>query len=281
MMPTSRHETGWRARLELLFALKRGRTELVRRRHEGPLYVQRVFHPEGDDALHAYLLHPPGGLVGGDELEIEIRVERDAHVLLTTPAAQKLYRSSGAEATARSQLFVEAGARLEWFPGETIAFEGSLARLDTRVELAAGAAFCGWDIGCLGRPTAGERYARGRLRTSFTLGRIEPLLCERLLFEGDSPVLREAWGLAGHSVYGNLYCVPSDPARLDGACELLRRELAAFDGQHAVTVFDGVLALRALGARCEQVRSLLIQAWTLLRPLAFDVRAQQPRIWST
>lgn len=272
---------GWRARLELELTADSGRTWLSRRRHEGPLYVQRAFRPDGDDALHVYLLHPPGGLVGGDRLEMDVRVRAGAAALITTPAAQKLYRSRGPEATQRVRLTVERGARLEWFPSETIAFDGAVARLDTTVELAAGASFCGWDIGCFGRPTLAEGFLRGRLRTSFGLARGEPLLGERLMVDGGSPVLSAPWGLGGRPVYGNLYWAPADGALVTGACERLRRELGASAVQHAVTALDGVLALRALGDRCEQVRALLIQAWITLRPELCGVPAAPPRIWAT
>jgi urease accessory protein len=68
------HETGWRAQLKLQFAARDGTTYLPVRHHHGPLLVQRVFHPEGAPC-HAYLVHPPGGVVGGDELKLEVDVE--------------------------------------------------------------------------------------------------------------------------------------------------------------------------------------------------------------
>ncbi len=272
---------GWRAKLELALARAGDRTELVRRRHEGPLYVQRAFRPHGEQALHVYLLHPPGGLVGGDRLEIEITLGHGASALITTPAAQKLYRSQGAEASQSVRLVVQPGALLEWFPGETIAFDCARARLDTSVELLPGAAFCGWDIACLGRPTLGEVFRSGKLRSTLTLLRDKPLLVERLLIEGSSPVLREGWGLSGHAVYGTFLALGANPARAPEACELLRRDLGPFAGQCAATAFDGILVLRALGSRCDQMRELFVRAWTLLRPLLFGVPASAPRIWST
>src|SRR5450755_1681508 len=88
---------GWQARLELRFEADAGRTRLAHRRHHGPLLIQRVFHPEPASAAgalaaepcHAYVLHPPGGVVSGDELQLEVDVQPQAHALLTTPAAGK------------------------------------------------------------------------------------------------------------------------------------------------------------------------------------------------
>src|SRR5205085_6360717 len=92
-----RNVPGWQAELRLRFncdapgPLRPGRTRLVERQHRGPLVVQRPFYPEGDPC-HVYLVHPPGGVVGGDALRIDATVDPGAHALITTPAATKFYR---------------------------------------------------------------------------------------------------------------------------------------------------------------------------------------------
>ncbi|HSP31384.1 MAG TPA: urease accessory protein UreD, partial [Halomonas sp.] len=84
----------WAASLALTCAQRDGATRMVQARHHGPLRVQRPFYPEGrDQACHVYVLHPPGGLVSGDALTINARVASGAHALLTTPAANKLYKA--------------------------------------------------------------------------------------------------------------------------------------------------------------------------------------------
>ncbi len=103
--------SGWRARLELGFAPRPGRTALVHRRQRGPLAVQRPFYPE-DDVCHLYLLHPPGGVVGGDSLHIQADAGAGAHALVTTPGATKFYLSAGASAQQVQILRVAVGASL-------------------------------------------------------------------------------------------------------------------------------------------------------------------------
>ena len=103
---------GWEARLALRFEQRAGRTVLAHRSHEGPLAVQKPFYPEGD-VCHVYLLHPPGGVVGGDRLAIEIEVASNAHAVITTPAAGKLYRSAGPASMQEQRLSVAPGAALE------------------------------------------------------------------------------------------------------------------------------------------------------------------------
>jgi len=253
---------------------------LRERQHRGPLQVQRAFYPEGADLCHVYVLHPPGGLVAGDSLEVNVRVDLGARVLMTTPAAGKVYRGNGGPvATQRHRLSVAAGASLEWLPQETIAFDGAAVELATRVELEPGAAFLGWEILCLGRPAAGERFTRGRCRQRFEVWRAgRPLCLERASILGGAPVLDAAWGLRGAPVVGTLLAVAPDGAF---ALDDLRATGAAPGELASVTVVGDVLVCRYLGASAERARAHLARVWTLVRPRAIGRPATAPRIWST
>ena len=85
---------GWQASLALQFCHTPEKTLLHSARHSGPLTVQRPFYPEGE-TCHLYLLHPPGGIVGGDTLDISVRLDAKSHALITMPGASKFYRSNG------------------------------------------------------------------------------------------------------------------------------------------------------------------------------------------
>src|SRR5258706_3658886 len=98
---------GWEAVLQLAFQRRGERTVLARRSSLGPLAVQKALYPEGDLVCHAILLHPPGGIAGGDRLEISVAIETGAHLLLTMPMATKGYRSTGAEALQSVGISVE------------------------------------------------------------------------------------------------------------------------------------------------------------------------------
>ena len=115
------HRAGWQARLDLGFEQRAGRTVLAHKRQFGPLTVQRPFYPEGGPC-HLYVLHPPGGVVGGDRLAVSVLVAEGAHALITTPGAAKFYRSAGPRADVVQRLSVDAGGALEWFPQENILF---------------------------------------------------------------------------------------------------------------------------------------------------------------
>jgi urease accessory protein len=275
---------GWTAELGLAFERRGERTLLVERRHRGPLQVQRPFYPEGEGRPHVYLLHPPGGLVSGDELEIAVDVRAQAEGLITTPAATKVYRArpGGGRAQQRQTLTVGAGASLEWLPQETIVFSGAQVRLETRVVLANDARFLGWEIACLGRPAGDQGFVRGACEMRFELAREgRPLVVDRTRVEAGGPVHTAAWGLGGRPVSGLLLASPPpvDAGVLD-AVRALAGELPAGDLASA-TLLDGALVCRYLGDSGERARAHFARVWSLLRPAVVGCAPSAPRIWST
>jgi urease accessory protein len=275
--------TGWRAALSLGFEADRGGTQLARRAHRGPFVVQRPFFPEGKEVCHVYLLHPPGGLVGGDELHLDLRVGVSARALVTTPAAGKAYRTTGPTARQSHALVVDAGGTLEWLPQETIVYDGASVELETRVELAPGARFFGAETLCFGLPARREPFARGSCRQTFDLRRDgAPLFIERGRFDGGAAAQTAAWGLGGATV---LSLVAASPSPGLSVIEELRALAAATptDDRAAVTVLGGndVLVVRHLGAVAERARAFVQAVWRIVRPELLGRAAVAPRIWST
>ncbi len=240
--------------------------------------VQSPFYPEGP-VCHCYLLHPPGGVVGGDGLALSAALRDDAFTLLTTPAATKLYRSAGPCARIEHELRVADGCVLEWLPQETLAFSGARAHLSTRVHLGATARFMGWEALCLGRPASGEQFDAGELRQDLELWRDgEPIVIERNAFGADLPMMRQGWGLAGRRALASLLLYPAEEHLLSAA----RRVIDEFDdGTAAATEVDGVLACRVIGDDMLAVRNLLVDLWRALRPPLLGRDAVAPRIWAT
>ncbi|MEW6354174.1 MAG: urease accessory protein UreD [Pseudomonadota bacterium] len=270
---------GWQAELKLRFARTPSRTVLAAQRHQGPLRVQRMFYPESGGVCHAYILHPPGGVVAGDNLTLEAEMGARAQTLFTTPAATKFYRSTGRMACARQRLAVAAGAELEWFPQENIIFHGARAELVTRVELAADSAFMGWEILCLGRPAAHERFSAGACRQSFEIWREgRAVWMERAHYGGDSPVLLAKWGMAAQPVAASFVCVAWRPDLIGALRKLADAHGAA---SCSVTQLDEVIAARYLGPCAEAAKHYFMQVWTILRPEMLGRAACAPRIWRT
>jgi len=271
--------SGWRAELALGFERCGARTVLVRRVHDGPLVVQKPLYPEGDEVCHVIVVHPPGGIAGGDELDVSLAAGPGAHALLTTPGAGKWYRTSGPWARQRISIDVAAGAALEWLPQETIVFDGATARLSTQVRLIREARFLGWEILCLGRTGSGERFARGTCRVETEIRREGRLAWrERGRIDGGGALLGASAGLAGKPVFGTLYAsFPEIGAAQLAAC----RELGAEEGETGVTLLPGVLLARYLGDSGESARRYFAALWHALRPALAGREAREPRIWRT
>jgi urease accessory protein len=244
----------WKASLSLGFQQVERKTVLTRRISEGPLVVQKPLYPEGPERCHAIVVHPPGGIAGGDELTLDARVERNSLALLTTPGAGKWYRSAGA--WARQTLNFEVAGSLEWLPRETIVFDGALADLRSHVTLNEGASYVGWEVVCLGR------FARGRMRTETRVMQGSRMLfIEKGEIEGGGRLMRSPAGLGGRSVLGTLVATHEGKVEVPGL---------------AITRLPGLLIGRYLGDSSEEALDAFTRLWKLLRPSAVE-----PRIWAT
>lgn len=252
-------------------------------RHDGPLRLLKTLYPEGSRVAHAVLVHPPGGLVGGDRLDIDIDVQPGAHLLVTTPAATRFYRSSAGAATQAVQVRVGAGARLEWLPQETLAYPACDARNEVRLTLADGASLFATEVLGLGLPAAGERFDRGRLLQHLEV--TGQWLDRGWLDAADRALLDGPCGLAGHGVLGTL--VYAQTEALSAAPDLLdeaRALLAGVPGAgitHLQNARGAVLLARVVGDDVEAVTLALRRVRALWRERLWQLSAADPRIWAT
>lgn len=270
----------WRAFLALELEERGGKSTVTHVEHQGPLRVQRPFYPEENGCAHIYLLHPPGGVAGGDELRLEVEAGPRTRCLLTAPAANKLYRSRGPQSEVSQSITVREGALVEWLPQETIAFSGARCRLATFVDLARDACFIGWEITCLGRPAAGEEFHTGRLDQRLEIWREEsPLYLDRLVVGEGSAAQRAVWGLGGHCVVGTLL-VASEEEGLVDAIRAVIEQKPEWAECSACTRVDGVVTLRFVGPSTRDCSKLFLNVWQVARPLVSGAKAVSPRIWN-
>lgn len=267
-------EKGWKAQLELEFAKQGEKTLLVKRRQFGPLTVQRPFYPEGD-VCHVYLLHPPGGIVGGDHLHFSIQARENAHALITTPAAGKFYRSSGEQAMQQVNIKVDNNAMIEWLPQETIIYDGAYLKSTVNVELSEHSSFIGWEILSLGRPSSGEGFNCGIAKMNWQIYcQDRPLFLERLQL--DAKAFSACWGLNSYSACGTLFATPVSAKSLDAVRELIGRTSG-----RGVTQIDEILICRAIDSRSDKLRGFFEQVWKIVREDTLERTICKPRIWAT
>jgi urease accessory protein len=268
---TAIEQQGWRAELQLGFARQGDRTVLARRQHIGPLVVQRPFYPEGD-ICHVYLVHPPGGIVGGDQLRFAATLEPDSQAVITTPAATKFYRSAPDRRAQLQQSLLLRDATLEWLPQEAILFRDAHVSTATVVNMNRKSRFIGWELTCYGRPASNERFDSGTARQDFELWIDErPVMLDHLRIDGGM-AMQAPWGLAANSTLGTLLAYPATADDLDAA-----REHNGF----ACTLVDNVLSCRMVSADSDLLKKSFVSLWQTLRPRIVGREAVLPRIWAT
>jgi urease accessory protein len=272
----------WRAELDLEFEADKtaAKTRLIRRRQFGPLAVQRPFYPEKDGACHVYLLHPPAGIAGGDELHQSFRLAAEARCVLTTPGAARFYRSPSGRGLLRTSIEVGAGAVCEYLPQEVILFDAANAHIQTRITLRDDALFVGWDFICFGRPAAEEKFAAGSLNQHVEIAQGNELVWfERFALDGGSELLTAPFAFAGQPVFGTMVCAGALRAGLADAVRDAVGACAA--SRFSVSQLDRVVVCRYLGAQAEEGRQLFVLAWNVLRLQLQSKPACLPRIWAT
>ncbi|WP_445939357.1 urease accessory protein UreD [Pseudomonas sp.] len=274
--PASIFTPSWLAELELAYGRDGDATRPTLRRHKGPLRVQKHLYAEGPEVCQHIIVHPPGGIAGGDRLDISATVGANAWAQLTSPGAAKWYRAAG-PAYQHLRLRVEAGATLEWLPQETIVYAAAQAELTTDIDLLGDAKLLYWDIVALGRPASGERFDAGHFQAQLNIRRDGQLLWhERQRAVGDDGLLDSPIGLDGKPVFATLLITGEIDSELLERC---RNLVTPVRGD--LTQLPGLLVARGLASEALHARAWLIELWRLLRPELLGRAAVPPRIWST
>ena len=274
----------WPARLQLDYSLASSRT-VLHHQHNGPLRILQSLYPEGDAVCHNVLVHPPGGLVGGDTLEISVNAAPGTHALVTTPGATRFYKSLGEPALQHTRIRIEGGARLEWLPLEAICYSGCLGENRLELSLAPGAEMMAWDVTAFGLPTSGQPFERGSFRQHITMPGI--WLERGQISAHDKRLLDSPLGLAGNRCLASIFfCTGS-------ALQRSRQQLALDSARQAVQTHalshtagatspnPHVVVVRVLSPLVEPAMDLLRQVWAVWRRDLWEMVPQLPRIWST
>lgn len=273
----------WHARLQLNYTLEQART-VARYEHNGPLRILQSLYPEGDAVCHNVLVHPPGGLVGGDTLDITATVGPGAHGLVTTPGATRFYRSTGPLALQRSHLTLAEGARLEWLPLEALCYSACNAENHLTLNLAPGAECMGWDVTALGLPHSDQPFVQGRFVQHLE---VPGLWLERGVIDAaDERLLQSPLGLAGQRCLASLFFATGTPLernRRDAALDAARAVMDAHvlkPTAGATSPNDRMVVMRVLAPQVEPAMQLLKAVRAAWRRALWDLAGEPPRIWA-
>ena len=281
-------KSAWQASLNLRFALVENASKLVEREHNGPLRVQKALYPEGPSVCHVIIVHPPGGVVGGDRLKIDVQVDEAARALLTSPGASKWYRANGKQSHQSNHFVVADDASLEWLPQETIFYDQAQVASSLKVDLGANSRFISCEIFCFGRSSSGEKFQSGRVRQHLEVRQEGRLLwLEQGSLDPERGDLQSGLGLRQKSVCACLLAVGQQlaPDQLqalrDALGALIESGVVTADDDVGVTQIKSLVVVRYLGNRSEAARHVMLVAWRYLRPRVLGLEAQELRIWNT
>lgn len=274
----------WHGTLDLRYRRDGARTA-AHDAHDGPLRVLKALYPEGEGVCHHVLVHPPGGIAGGDELDIRVDVGDGAHALITSAGAARFYRSDSKPSAQRARLAIGAGARLEWLPLETIAYPGCHAHNEVDFTLAPSAQCLGWDLLALGLPAAEAPFLSGTIEQQLHWPGV---WLERGRIAADDTLLLDSpLGLNGQRALLTLWFATHDawPTPLRDALLDAAREAADAQGPAALvgaTAPDArLVVLRALAPRIEPLFALACAVRAAWRRLAWNLDAVPSRVWRT
>ncbi|MCU4676940.1 urease accessory protein UreD [Catenovulum sp. 2E275] len=287
----------WIANLNLNFSRTQTGSRLSSVERNGPLSVQKAFYPEGPDCAHVYLLHPPAGIVSGDELHLSATLEANSHALLTTPGANRFYRARDDKNLGttlqlqQTHYQIADHATLEHLPQETLIFQGADAVNKIKIELTPSSVYLGWDVICLGLPVMNQAFDKGQFEqlSEVKVGN-KLVFHDRLKVNQDNQLLNKAAGLGGHHVVGTF--IAAAPVQLSGEqnrhkCEALTEQLRAkitelnASDKVSISQLDMLFVIRYLGDKSEECKKYFAALWQILRQALCQREANIPRIWLT
>jgi urease accessory protein len=285
--PESFATSNWLARLDLDFQITcasgsvsngaQART-ILKHQHLGPLRIQKALYPEGPSQCQAIIVHPPGGIAGGDRLEVRLQSREQSKGLVTTPSAAKWYGTEGT-IPATQHVEIDLAGQLEWLPQETIVFDRAWVESELSIRVAGTGAMLGWDHLIFGRRASGETFKTGRFAQSLKVTLSEALVWhDRIVLNGDDALFHSPIGLRGHHAFATIWAIMAEPQIWT---ESLTETVRLQSPQVSWTVLHPRLLVGRLLAEPLKLKGLLEQAWGTLRPFVLDRVALEPRLWAT
>lgn len=270
----------WLGELELKFSLRKEKSVLTKCRHSGPFVVQRIFYSEKDKITpHVYLLHPSGGLVGGDKLILDVQLESNSQALLTNSSASNFYRTNGLCAIQKNIFNLDNNAVLEWVPQSSIFFPKSKAIIDTTFNLKRGARIIAFEMFCFSNVSINYDIAPEEINIFLNINLSDSIgLKDRLKINSLDYITK----LGGFKISAIFFAAPLNKKMLCQVRELIEKELINNCSQiGGVTLLDELLIVRLLGNDNQSLKELLFLIWSVVRPVITGKSFFMPRVWCT
>lgn len=226
-----------------------------------------------DAPVEAVLLNTAGGMTGGDRFETEVSVGPGAAAVVTSQAAERIYRRSSGAARVDARLTVSGGGQLDWLPQETIVFDRSALQRSLSAEVDDRATLLALEAVVLGRTAMGERLADIAFADAWRIRRNGRLVfADTTRLEGDAASVMNGKATGNGAIaFATLVLVAPDAGR---HVEPLRAALDGMPGEAGVSAFEGILVARMIAASGQALRAMAVRAATSVRG------APMPRVWT-
>ena len=251
------------------FSALSGRTHAARIFETGGL---RLRFPNVSDGCEGVIVNTGGGIAGGDSADYDFVAEEASDVLLTTAAAEKIYRAQAEAATIHVSLRLQERASLAWLPQETIMFDGAKLKRRLDIDLCAGSSLTLVEALVFGRLAMGELTIDGAIHDRWRIRREQKLIfAEDFRIEGGigDALERPAIGRKGRATALMLHIAPDAEAKL----ELIRTALRDAPCEWGASAWNGMLVTRFISPVPEIQRAAILLALQALRG------REAPRVW--
>jgi urease accessory protein len=246
-----------------------GATRRARLHEQGAVRVRCPGPPAPE--LEAMMVNTAGGMAGGDQFELEFAVGPGARLLVTSAAAEKVYRTLGAETAITAKLDVAAGGEMAWLPQETILFDRARLRRTVEVDLVADARLLLAEAVIFGRSGMGEAVTDGFLLDRWRVRRDGRLLhAETLRLDGDlAAKLAQTAVARGGVAVASVLLVPGNDTMVAAVRDTSRQ----CRGEVGASAWNGIAVVRLVAPDGAALRHDLVGVLAAVRG------GRPPRLW--
>lgn len=264
----------WHAVLKLKFKNIQKKTILFSKKSLGPLIVQHPFYPE-KKVCHTYIIHPPGGIVSGDILNIIVKLKKNTNTLFTNPSATKFYCSNRLQKSkVKINFYIEDNASLEWLPQNSIFFPNSYVDIENNFFIKNTSKIIIWETLCINDMLNNYK----KLQKSFITNRTKIWINNFLFLNEKINIIEEKlYNFLDYSIITTLFGFPVNK----NVVKLLYKFVKNKKLMIGITLIKNLLIIKILEKNNITNQNIIQKIWKILRPEIIGEKICIPRIWFT